>query len=188
MNVGEEICGEWLRHMKDCDFVQYNIQTNDSQGEIDVVGINLRERLVYTCEVAVHLVTGLRYSKNSRPDTVSRLTTKFRKDIKYIQSAFPEYKQHFMLWSPVVKNEKDGSKYSGLRDIHDIIAAVQREHKITIEAVVNHEFMDALNDLREAARKETKALDSPVMRYLQIEEHLKKHLCRLDARQADPDK
>ena len=59
MNIGEEICGEWLRHIKGCDFVQYNVQTHDAQGEIDVIGINLDERIVYACEVAIHLITGL---------------------------------------------------------------------------------------------------------------------------------
>lgn len=31
MNIGEEICGEWLRHLKGCDFVQYNVRTTDSR-------------------------------------------------------------------------------------------------------------------------------------------------------------
>src|SRR4029453_5592945 len=76
MNIGEEICGEWLRHMKGCDFVQYNVRTTPVQGEIDVVGINLEKHAVYACEVAVHLVTGLQYVKANQPDNVSRLTAK----------------------------------------------------------------------------------------------------------------
>ncbi|MFA5908083.1 MAG: hypothetical protein WC815_04825 [Vicinamibacterales bacterium] len=63
MNIGEEICGEWLRHVAGCDFVQYNLKTSDVQGEIDVIGICLASRTVYACEVAIHLVTGLQYVK-----------------------------------------------------------------------------------------------------------------------------
>lgn len=43
MSVGEGICGEWLRHVKGCEFVQYNLETTEVQGEIDVIGINLAE-------------------------------------------------------------------------------------------------------------------------------------------------
>lgn len=57
----EEICGEWLRHFCKCEFIQYNLKTPDIQGEIDVIGINLSDHIVYVCEVAIHLVTGLRY-------------------------------------------------------------------------------------------------------------------------------
>ena len=92
MNIGEEICGEWLRHVCRCEFIQYNLKTPDIQGEIDVIGINLSDHIVYACEVAIHLVTGLQYVKENRPDNVPRLTTKFCKDVKYIQKAFPKYK------------------------------------------------------------------------------------------------
>jgi hypothetical protein len=59
MNIGEEICGEWLRHVKKCEFIQYNLKTPNVQGEIDVIGLNMKNRVVYACEVAIHLITGL---------------------------------------------------------------------------------------------------------------------------------
>jgi len=89
VNIGEEICGEWLRHTRGCDFVQYNVRTIEVQGEIDVVGINLEKRTVYACEVAVHLVTGLQYVKGNQPDNVLRLTHKLRKDVAYLRQGFP---------------------------------------------------------------------------------------------------
>ncbi|MBL7044306.1 MAG: hypothetical protein ISR77_37105 [Pirellulaceae bacterium] len=180
MNVGEEICGEWLRHVKGCEFVQYNLKTMQVQGEIDVIGINLSEHTVYACEVALHLVTGLQYVKNRRPDNVPRLTAKFRKDISYIRSAFADYNQVFMFWSPVVKDQREGAKYNQLRDVRDITAAIEEELGVAIDAIVNQRFQDALDELRAAAKTETKELDSAVMRYLQVEEHLRRHLRRLD--------
>jgi hypothetical protein len=30
VDVGEEVCGEWLRHIKHCEFVQYNVKTTDT--------------------------------------------------------------------------------------------------------------------------------------------------------------
>ena len=55
MNIGEEICGEWLRHVRHCEFVQYNLKTPGVQGETDVIGISLAKRTVYVCEVGIHL-------------------------------------------------------------------------------------------------------------------------------------
>ena len=180
MNVGEEICGGWLRHVKGCEFVQYNLETTQVQGEIDVIGINLAEHRVYACEVALHLVTGLQYNKNGQPDNVPRLTAKFRKDLNYVRSAFPDYKHVLMFWSPVVRNQREGAKHNQLRDVGDIVAAIEQEFEITIDAVVNERFPIALDELRASAGIETKELDSSVIRYLQVEEHLKKHLRRLD--------
>jgi hypothetical protein len=56
MNIGEEICGEWLRHVKGCEFVQYNVRTPDVQGEIDVIGMRTRRSPVI---VAVAVVLAL---------------------------------------------------------------------------------------------------------------------------------
>jgi hypothetical protein len=33
MNIGEEVCGEWLRHVQACEFVQYNVKTPDTHGD-----------------------------------------------------------------------------------------------------------------------------------------------------------
>jgi hypothetical protein len=42
--------------------------------------------------------------------------------------------------------------------------------------IVGQSFQDALHELRQYASKETKEMESPVMRFLQIEERLKRHL------------
>lgn len=176
MNIGEEICGEWLRHMKGCDFVQYNVRTIEVQGEIDVVGINLQTRTVYACEAAVHLVTGLQYVKDNRPDNVPRLKSKLKKDIVYLRKAFPDYQHVLMLWSPVVRNQRAGSKHNQADDVRAIVAALAEESGVEVVPIINEEFQRVLDELRAHARKETKEMGSTVMRLLQVEEHLKRHL------------
>jgi hypothetical protein len=73
-----------LKLIKGCDFVEYNLHTIEEQGEIDVVGINSKNKQLYVCEVATHL-GGLHYSKGGVPDNVSRFCKKFRKNIPYAQ-------------------------------------------------------------------------------------------------------
>ena len=179
MNVGEELCGEWLRHVKGCEFLQYNVRLSTVQGELDVLGINLAERIVYACEVAVHLTTGLLYvSGGGQSGNVSKLTSKFRKDIDFVRGAFPDYRHVFMLWSPIVRSSKPGSKNNQLDDVGKVVAVIERDLGVTVEAVVNARFQEAIAQLRAAAARETKELDSSVMRFLQIEEHLRRHLGR----------
>jgi Holliday junction resolvase-like predicted endonuclease len=180
VNIGEEICGEWLRLVQGCEFIQYNLKTPAVQGEIDVIGISLANRIVYACEVAVHLITGLQYVRENRPDNVQRLTAKFRKDIAYIRNAFPDYQHKFMFWSPVVRNQKTGSKYNQLADVNAVVQQIQSEFDTTIQVFINHKFQTALDELREKAADETKELDSVVIRFLQVEAQLAKHLKRLN--------
>ena len=176
MNIGEEICGEWLRHVKQCEFIQYNLKTPDVQGEVDVIGLNMKSRTVYACEVAIHLITGLQYVKGGQPDNVNRLTAKFRKDIAYLSKAFPDYTRVFMLWSPVVRNQKSGSKHNQLKDIKDIADTLSSECKVQIEMIINQKFQEALDALRRVARDTTMEMDSSGMRYLQVEEYISAHL------------
>jgi len=176
LNIGEELVASYLEYIKGCEFVQKNLYTPDTQGEIDVVAINLKEKKVYICEVAIHLTTGLRYMKATKQNNVEKLTDKFSKDIEYGQKYLRDYEQHYMLWSPVIKKSKDTSINCQARDIEQIGKNIKQKYNIDIEFVINDAFHEALQALRAYARKETKELKCPVLRLLQIEETLGRHL------------
>lgn len=182
-NIGETLVGDYLKVKLKCDFVAFNVYTPDAQGEIDVVGIKINPKVkeIYICEVATHLVTGLRYvnPKKKTSDNMERFVKKFTKNIEYSEKYFPEYQKRFMLWSPIIKNPKHGTKYNQTDDIAKIQAEVLREHKVVIEVFSNQRYMDCLKELRDYARKETKELKSPVLRLFQIEEKLREHLKKL---------
>lgn len=184
MNIGEEICGEWLKHIKGCEFVTYNLKV-DRGGEIDVVGIDIKDRHVYVCEVAIHLQTGIRYvdPKTKRPDNVNRFTKKFLKDCNYIRKAFPGYKATYMLWSPIVRVQKQETKYNQMEALQQVVANCRDQHGIEVALVINQTFWDCLEELRNHARKESKELFSSVMRYMQIETKLRDHLDHLQKSQ-----
>lgn len=176
MNIGEEIVSTYLQYVKGCEFIQNNLYLPDIQGEIDVVGVNLKKKEIYICEVAVHLITGLQYVKNNQPDNIARFVNKFSKEIEYANKYFREYKKHFMLWSPIVKNQGKNAKHNQMRDIAKIKTEIKRKHHVNIEFIINREFQNCLAILRNYAKKETKELKSPVLRLMQIEEHLNRHL------------
>ena len=179
LNVGEEICGEYLRRVKNCNFIRYNTKLTDVQGEIDVIGIDLPKKIVYACEVVVHLPTGMMYVRNGKIANVEVLTSKFEKDYAYLDEVFPEYKKALMLWSPIVKNQGPRAKHNQLKDVQKIVDRVKKSTGIEVQAIINDSYQETLDELRSIASKETKALDSSFMRYLQIEEYLKEHLVQL---------
>jgi len=179
-NPGEEIVGEYLKLFLKCDFVEYNLYTPDVQGEIDVVGINPKDKIVYICEVATHLITGLQYVKNQQPENVERFTRKFRKNIHYANKYFEDYEKHFMLWSPIVKNQCSTAKHNQIRDIEEIKENLRIEFGVVLEPIINQEYLNCLIKLRAYAAKETKELKSPILRLMQIEEKLTKHAAKLN--------
>ena len=175
-NPGEHLVGQYLKTVKNCDFVEYNLQTKFVQGEIDVVGIDSTQKQIYICEVATHLETGLQYVKNKRPNNVERFKSKFAKNIEYAKRNFREYKCHYMLWSPIIKiPKKEDSKNNQEQDLQEIKEFLHENFDIELELIYNQKYLNCINELREIAKKTTQEMSSPIMRFLQIEEKLKIH-------------
>lgn len=179
INMGEEIVAAYLQYIKGCEFIQQNLYTPDIQGEIDVVGIDLETKSIYVCEAAVHLVSGLKYVENGRPNNIIKITEKFSKDIEYTDKYFPDYSKHFMFWSPIVKTAGDQAKFNQMADVAIITANIQTKYGVTLECIINEKFAACLAELRAYARNSTKDLKSPVLRLMQVEEYLKKHIDKI---------
>ncbi|MDR1678482.1 MAG: hypothetical protein LBR81_01765 [Prevotellaceae bacterium] len=175
-NPGEHLVGQYLKLIKKCDFVEYNLQTITPQGEIDVVGINSSKKQIYICEVATHLETGLQYTKDKRPDNVNRFKAKFEKNIDYANRNFQGYQCHFMLWSPIIRiPKKEDVKNNQYQDLLEIETYFQKEFNVKIEMFYNQKYVDCIDELRKIAKDTTQEMTSPMMRFLQIEEKLKAH-------------
>jgi Holliday junction resolvase-like predicted endonuclease len=171
---GEQLVGEYLREIKECDFIEYNLQTKFIQGEIDVIGINTSKRIVYFCEVATHLETGLQYTKDKQPNNVDNLTKKFEKDINYAEKYFSGFEKIFMLWTPIIViPKKEDTKHNQLRDINEIVKNIKERCNVNLEVIFNEKYFDCIKKLRVVAGKTSSAMNSPIMRFLQIEEKLK---------------
>ena len=174
-NIGEEFVGECLQALHSCDFVSYNLNNPIVQGELDVVGISLVDGTVYFCEVATHLVTGIQYTKDNRPD-FEKIYDKFIRNKQYAEQCFKEYKRHiFMLWSPIVKDGKN-SQLKKLQDIQQRL----RVDGVELELVVNGRYKQEMDALADYASNKTEELRSPILRFMQIQAYLDKHLKRLE--------
>jgi len=66
-------------------------------------------------------------------------------------------------------------------DVRLIKSKIMEKYGIDVELIINEKFLLCLEDLRNYARMETKDIKSPVIRLMQVEEYLKKHIKKSSA-------
>ncbi|MEO0074488.1 MAG: hypothetical protein ABIK31_00050 [candidate division WOR-3 bacterium] len=103
-DIGEYIVGAYLKIIKKCDFVDYNVRPPGGGvkglDEIDVIGLDFRNKIAYLCEVTTH-IRGVLYNNNKT--TVDKIKRKHKKQIEYARKHLAYFQNHiFMFWSPVV--------------------------------------------------------------------------------------
>lgn len=160
--MGEYIVGACLKLLKECDFVDYNVR-RPSGGlvgldELDVMGLDFKNKTAYLCEVTTHL-DGLVYGSGNKT-TVQRIRTKYLKMQEYADNHLSDYfaNRHFMFWSPVVR--------PGVRDELKKIRG--------LELVINDSYADYIRQLQEFAEEKTYDTGNPAIRMLQIVGHLRR--------------
>jgi hypothetical protein len=184
---GELLVGSYLRLVEGCELVTYNQRSHEAgnQLEIDVIGVDNTEdgqQAVYTCEVVTH-IDGLHYSGTPDTDrweeygnddyqhTLERLWRKFSADKEYVTDLFDADSYVFQFWSPIVRGNRDEKcLLTGLYNMADEFEA-KRDAKF--ELVINEEYTDRIEALREKAEQTEKDYGELGFRILQILEHLR---------------
>ena len=66
-DIGEYAVGAYLKIIKKCDFVDYNVRSPggglEGLNELDVVGLDFKNKTAYLCEVTTH-IRGVLYKDN----------------------------------------------------------------------------------------------------------------------------
>ncbi|MFB6132873.1 MAG: hypothetical protein ABEJ44_05660 [Halanaeroarchaeum sp.] len=185
---GELLVGSYLRLIEGCELVTYN-QRSPRQGdqlEIDVIGVETTsagEQVVYTCEVVTHL-DGLHYSGTPTTDrwtefgntdyqhTLERLWRIFNSDRNYVTDLFDSADSYvYQFWSPVLPGDPDEAYLLG--GLHRLADEFERETDAELELVINREYADRMEELRNFASKTQKDYGELGFRILQILEHLR---------------
>jgi hypothetical protein len=160
--MGEYIVGACLKLLMGCDVVDYNVRRPGGGlvglDELDVLGLDFKNKTAYLCEVTTHL-DGLLYGSGNA-ETVKRIRDKYLKMKEYADNYLPEYltKPRFMFWSPVVK-------YTARKGIEQIKG---------LELIINDDYADYVAQLQEFANKATYNTGNPAIRVLQIIGHLRR--------------
>jgi len=177
--IGEEIVGAYLKECLHCDFVEYNYDLGSKQAECDVVGAALADKTVYFCEVATH-TRGFLYvdPRTRKPANYERLTKKFANAIKFARQQFPDFRHEFMFWSPIVRTSRAGAKNNTMTDLNRLVADFKQTENAEIKLTINGEYAAKLNELRKVALAKTGDSPFSILRFLQIEENLKRFLTK----------
>ena len=157
--MGEYIVGAYLKIIKNCDFVDYNVRPPGGGlkglNELDVVGISFKNNTAYLCEVTTH-TTGLLIKDYKT--TLDKINQKYKRQQEYAKEYLKNFsKYHFMFWSPVVSKEK----------------AKKLERNKGLELIINEKYTSCINELKERAKTMTNDTGNPFFRMLQIIERLK---------------
>ena len=79
--MGEYLVGAYLKLIKNCDFVEYNVRRPGGKlaglNELDVMGLDFKNKTAYLCEVTTHL-DGLQY-KSGKRTTIETIKNKYDK-------------------------------------------------------------------------------------------------------------
>jgi hypothetical protein len=158
--MGEYAVGAYLKIINGCDFVDYNVRRPGGGlaglDELDVIGLDFKNKVAYLCEVTTH-ITGLLYVDNAT--TVKRVKQKYEKQRKYAEDHLKDFpSHHFMFWSPVVPR---GYLTQGLQKINGL------------ELVINEKYTARIGELRLKAKEMANDTGNPFFRVLQILEHLR---------------
>ena len=79
-----------------------------------------------------------------------------------------------MLWSPIIKNQASSAKHNQMRDVEQVRENLKGTYGIDLGIIANEVFLACLDELRAHARKETRDMKSPIIRLMQVEEHLRR--------------
>lgn len=166
IDIGEDLVGAYLGRVVGCSIVQFNVRTGSAQGEIDVVGLQIKDGRVaevWLCEVSTH-TGGL---GGYGGDAAGKIRAKVESVKKYAQKAYPHSTWHIEVWSPKVT-----------RGMLKKLDAVWAQHD-DVTLVANDAYSARVRELTSLARRTTAYSDSPSFRLLQI-------LSRLPGSPLDP--
>lgn len=180
---GEQLVGAYLRVIKQCDLVTYNQRSMEQgdQMELDVLGVKSTPdgQRIFACEVVTHLDGQLysgtpssdewdEYGNDSYQYSLERISEKFERIVHYLNVVFDDLSlAKIQLWSPYVS---EGYQTKGLAEVVD---RTEREHEPSVQLVINDDYTDRIDDLRDAAGSSSKDYSETGFRYLQILEGMR---------------
>jgi len=159
--IGEYIVGAYLKIIKEVDYVDYNVRPPkgglEGLAELDVVGLDIKTKTAYLCEVTTHIL-GLRYGDYEA--TYQRLLEKHQRQQMYANKYLKDFILiKYMFWSPIVPEG----------DLTDKLKSIEG-----LELIINDEYTKRIDELKKAAKDITQDTGNPFFRTLQILERLKR--------------
>lgn len=181
MDINELIATAYLQYVQQCDVVDTQVYIGERSDGIDVVGVDSQDWTVYVCEVDDHLIS-TRYSLAGRHvNHVDRYVRKFRDIAAYVDHRYEGFNKRYMLWVPVVTEHGREFVRNPMQDLSEIVTMIKIESGIDVDVIANERFAQALKQVRQALGNTPKILQSPILRFIQLEEQLNRHVANQPA-------
>lgn len=176
MDLNELIASAYLEYVVGCDMVETHIYIGERSDSIDVIGVNTADWTVYVCEVEDHLL-GSKFSlSKQQKNHVTRCVRKFREIAYYVNQRYEGFEKRYMLWTPVVTEHDREFVRNPVQDLNEIVTLINIEQGITVEPIANERYAHCLKELRQTLGNTKRVLSSPVLRFIQLEEQLSRHI------------
>ena len=158
--------------IKNCDFTQYDARLAESHltglNEVDVIGLELKIKFAYLCEVTTH-VRGALYG--TYQESIDKIRMKFERDkispIRYSKTFLPATT---CFWSLVVPEGK-------------LTVLLHELEGKDVELVINEKYAERIEELKKVAREKKNNTGNAAFRLLQILEHVRTPKPRLNTNQ-----
>jgi len=99
--MGEYIVGAYLKVIEKCDFIDYNVHPPvgglEGLGELDVMGLDFKNKKVFLCEVTTHIL-GTLYNDN--PTTINKINQKYQRQVTYADKYFIDFNERHLCFGP----------------------------------------------------------------------------------------
>ena len=159
-DTGEYFVGAYLKYALHCNLIDYNVRESGGGlkglGELDVIGYDFKNDVVYLCEVTTH-IKGLLYTDIA--NTIIKIQQKHINQKNYALNNLQRFKNiKYMFWSPYVPV---GGITDGLNQISGL------------DLVINSDYTIKFKELEIIAATQSHPDTNPVFRTLQIMGHLK---------------
>ncbi len=153
-DIGEYFVGAYLEQFLSCEIVVYNITDNNfnTQNEIDVIGISMKNNTAYLCEVKTHIKG---FNTTSRTNRVNLINGQFAAMDLYAKRNLSNIaKCEIMFWALKVTNKQ-------------LLQALNNNYA-PANIIINTDYTKAMKILANHAATSTNEFKNPFLRALQI--------------------
>jgi hypothetical protein len=165
-DVGVYLVGAYLEFCCECDVISYDHALVGEQGDIDVLGLDLKNERAFVAEAKMHLRGMGGYGGQPGPKVRDQIT----RGQTFLKHALPEWDHNYSVWSPHVTP----------KILAQVRLALAEPGVPDVDLVVNDAFAARLGELSRLAAHDDKYRTNSGFRLLQLLARSARHGFRLD--------
>jgi hypothetical protein len=153
-DIGEYLVGAYIEGFCGCDIISYDHALLGEQGDIDVLGLDVRGQRAFAAEVKTHLNGLGGYGGNPG----AKLREQVIRAQRFLQGSLPDWSYSYSIWSPHVTPAM----------LSQVGTAFNDRRLPPVDLVFNEEFAKRVNEVSVRAATDRRYRANPAYRLLQV--------------------